>query len=71
MVTLEHVDLAQAAEELIAKHGSLRAAARALRIDHAYLRRLATGEKENPSAVTLKKLGLIKTTICIYYRRKP
>ena len=51
---------------LIAKHGSVRAAARALNMDHAYLYRLKMGEKLNPSKEILRKLGLRKV---IYYER--
>lgn len=40
--------------------GSLRIAGRALRINYAYLQRLRSGEKINPTAATLKKLGLRK-----------
>lgn len=46
--------------ELIAQHGGLRAAARATQIDHAYLHRLATGEKWQPLESTLRRLGLRK-----------
>jgi hypothetical protein len=46
--------------ELEAKHGGLRAAARALDCDAAYLLRLRDGEKRNPSAAMLRKLGLKK-----------
>jgi AraC-like DNA-binding protein len=45
-------------DELIGKHGSLRAVARALKMDPAYLLRLHYGEKDNPSAATLRKLRL-------------
>lgn len=34
------------------------AVGRALRIDHAYLHRLANGKKTNPSSSILRKLGL-------------
>jgi len=40
------------------RHGGLRAAARALKIDVAYLQRLKTGEKCNPSDDVLRKLKL-------------
>jgi transcriptional regulator with XRE-family HTH domain len=43
---------------LIERHGSLRAAARVLGVDHAYLSRLSTGENHNPSDDLLRKLGL-------------
>lgn len=46
--------------ELVEKHGSLRIAGRALRINYAYLARLRSGEKTNPTAATLRKLGLRK-----------
>ena len=46
--------------ELEDRHGGLRAAARAIGIDQAYLARLRDGEKINPSDKTLKKLKLKK-----------
>lgn len=45
-------------DELVDKYGSYRKAGEALKIDHAYLSRLANGEKKNPSDKVLKKLGL-------------
>ena len=50
--------LAKRIGELAEKHGSLRAAARVLQIDHAYLWRLANGQKDNPDQALLRKLGL-------------
>ena len=47
--------------DLIAKHGSLRAAARAVRVDAAYLKRLGTGERVWPSEAVLKRIGLKRT----------
>lgn len=44
--------------ELAHQHGSLRAAARVVRIDHGYLWRLYKGAKKEPSAAVLRKLGL-------------
>ena len=44
--------------ELVLRHGSLRAVGRVLEIDHAYLHRLYHGEKKEPSAAVLKKIGL-------------
>ena len=46
--------------QLEAQHGSLRAAARATRIDHGYLCRLKKGTKREPSTATLRKLGLVR-----------
>jgi hypothetical protein len=43
---------------LAKQHGSTRAAARVLEVDHAYLWRLAHGEKDNPDDALLRKLGL-------------
>jgi len=50
--------LRQCIGELVDKHGSVRAAARVLGIDHAYLYRLKVGEKTDPSDALLKKLKL-------------
>lgn len=44
--------------QLCEQHGSLRAAARAVQIDASYLSRLLSGEKVNPSALYLRRLGL-------------
>jgi hypothetical protein len=48
----------QRISELAGIYGSVRAVGQALNIDHAYLHRLANGEKQNPSKVVLRKLGL-------------
>lgn len=50
----------EAAEE---EHGSLRAAAKALDVDHGYLSRLKNGDKSNPSDELLAKLGLERLVI--------
>lgn len=44
--------------QLVAKHGSLRAVARATEIDVGYLSRLCSGEKASPKSDTLHRLGL-------------
>lgn len=54
--------------ELVARHGDIRAAVRVLQVDHAYLHRLGSGEKSNPSEKMLKKLGL-KRIITVRYER--
>jgi len=46
------------ANAAIADFGGLRAAARGLKIDAAYLSRLVSGEKSNPSLDVLSKLNL-------------
>ena len=46
--------------ELERQHGSLRAAARVLQIDPAYLLRLRDGQKTNPGATVLRRLKLKK-----------
>lgn len=46
--------------ELAEKHGGLRAAARVLNCDAAYLLRLRDGDKRNPSTAMLRKLGIKK-----------
>jgi len=50
--------IARRIKELQKRHGGLRAASRALKIDVAYLKRLRDGEKTNPSQKILKRLGL-------------
>lgn len=52
--------LTEAVQNAIDKHGGLRAAARALDINWAYLWRLHRGEKRNPTAKVLRKLKLRK-----------
>ncbi len=47
-------------------HGSLRNAARALRMDAGYLSRLHSGEKTNPGPEVLKKLRLLKMVTIAY-----
>lgn len=44
--------------DLAIKHGSLRAAALALGVTPAYLSRLRSGAKTNPSDKILRKLGV-------------
>ena len=54
------------AEHLIAlerKHGSMRKAAAAVGIDCGYWSRLRSGEKTEPSAEVLDKLGLVKVVV--------
>lgn len=55
--------------ELVAQHGSLRAAARVLECDAGYLSRLASGEKTDPGETLLRRMGLRQ--IITYERRSP
>jgi molybdenum-dependent DNA-binding transcriptional regulator ModE len=55
--------------KLIDKHGSVRKAAEATGIDHAYFWRLLDGEKTNPSEETLEKLNLREAYV-LYERRE-
>ena len=48
----------QAVEQKIHQHGSLRAAARVMRVSAPYLCRFRHGQKRNPSDALLRKLGL-------------
>ena len=48
--------------ELIAQHGSLRAAALVLGVDAGYLSRLHSGEKKAPGKLLLRRLGLRAVT---------
>ncbi len=54
-------------QELAKQHGSLRAAARVLDIDHGYLSRLQDGGKTEPSDDVLRKLDLRR--MVTYIRR--
>ena len=62
------VHLRSSVEEAICKHGGVRLAARALRLDPAYLVRLRDGKKVNPSDATLRRLGLRKVVTVSYHR---
>lgn len=53
--------------ELIAQHGSLRAASRVLDMDAGYLSRLASGEKDDPGDLFLSRMGLRRV---VTYERK-
>ena len=57
------VTLKRRVYELFSEHGSMRLAAKAVGLDHAYLYRLCAGTKENPSDETLGKLSLRKVVI--------
>lgn len=48
--------------ELVEQHGSLRAAARVLECDAGYLSRLQSGEKTDPGAHLLRRMGLRQVT---------
>jgi transcriptional regulator with XRE-family HTH domain len=61
-------EIQTAIQALIDKHGSLRAAARAIDISAAYLSRLRRGKKDNPGTKALRRIGLVKAVT--YSRRK-
>jgi len=63
MNTMEIISLPERIAELVEKHGSLRATARALEVDVGYLSRLSSGEKYKPSDELLWRMGLHATTI--------
>jgi len=52
-------------QELADQHGSLRAAARVLKIDPGYLCRLMDGSKVQPSDAILRKLGLKRVVMYV------
>jgi hypothetical protein len=52
--------------ELVKQHGGIRPAARVLRVDHGYMSRLVSGEKDNPSDLVLHRMGLERI---VTYRR--
>jgi hypothetical protein len=45
-------------EQLVERHGSLRAVSRVTEIDASYLSRLRSGEKANPEKDKLRRLGV-------------
>ena len=55
--------------ELVKQHGSLRAAARELGCSAAYLSRLASGQKSEPSGEVLQGMGLRR--VVTYARFEP
>jgi hypothetical protein len=54
------MEIKTAVEALVAKHGGVRPAARVIGVNYAYLSRLRSGDKINPTAAVLRKLGLRK-----------
>ena len=60
---LKEITLHQRILDLESRYGGLRRAARAIKIDAAYLLRLKTGTKKNPGAWTVFKLGLKRTVV--------
>jgi hypothetical protein len=50
--------LQQRIKELAERHGSFRAAALVLKVDHSYLYRLSMGKKDDPGPALLRKLKL-------------
>ena len=60
-----YVSLASRIKYLEAQYGGLRRLARLLSMDAAYLLRLKTGEKKNPSNFILEKLGLKRRTFYV------
>lgn len=62
-------EIQAAVERLIAQHGGLRKAARAVNINYAYLSRLQSAEKVNPKGRVLKALGLERKVIYTQIRK--
>ncbi len=52
--------------ELVAQHGSLREVSRVTRVEVGYLSRLRSGEKSNPKADTLRRIGLRRVVVVSY-----
>ena len=52
------VSIPERIAQLIERHGTLRAVARVLDVNASYLSRLASGEKDAPSDLLLKRMGL-------------
>ncbi len=58
--------IARRIDALTERHGSLRAAARVLKVDAGYLSRLRDGLKTNPSDRLLKKLGIKRVVTIVF-----
>ena len=58
-----NVGLGDRISELEQQHGSLRDAAKVLSCDAGYLSRLRSGEKDKPSEILLKRMGLKRVVI--------
>lgn len=56
--------------EAIEKHGSIRAAAAVLKVDHTYLYRLERGEVNNPGSDLLRRLKLKRVITYVDNPRK-
>lgn len=54
----EYVTLRERIDELVERHGTLRATARVLMTDCGYLHRLRAGEKTEPGDPLLRRMGL-------------
>lgn len=52
-----------AVQSLVDRHGSLRAAARVIGVNYAYLSRLRNSQKIDPSDEVLRKIGLRRITV--------
>ena len=52
--------------DLLYKYGSMRAVARVCRVDHAYLWRLLSSKKSNPSQKVLARLGIKRIVVVDY-----
>jgi hypothetical protein len=64
--TAAMTQIMRAAEKLVKRHKGLREAAKVACIDAAYLCRLRSGKKANPSDAILRKLGIERR---VSYRR--
>ena len=61
-----YAELKDAVRDVVKQYGSFRIAENALRINHSYLYRLASGENKEPSDTILDALGIVKE---VYYVR--
>ena len=61
------MDIAQAVDDAVQRHGSLRAAARVLNVSAGYLCRLKQGKYGKPDEGLLRKLGVERV---VTYRKR-
>lgn len=64
---MKFITLPERIDQLVAQHGSLRKAARAIHVDVGYLSKMRAGIQNHPGAEVIEKLGLTKHRL---YTRK-
>ena len=67
---MEYVTLEEHLNQLVERHGSIRAVGRVTGVDYSYLSRLLGGERSEPGPDVLQKLGLKRHVIYSMRKRR-